>query len=166
MGAASTSRVIQYPEPGSLPGRDFPAWPFSSRFTPVPSGVLPALNQAGDPARRLPDPQLPHTGRPPEERSYPLSTMSVTDIPLGAESPAQRLRRTAAAVRVMLHWWGVHRALTSQQTEEFGAVTSADARLLTAGKKLGDTRHDAFRRLTSVGTRISSYGRPRRLAHD
>jgi hypothetical protein len=88
-----------------------------------------------------------------------LSTLSVADIPLTAESPAQRLRRTAAAVRVMLHWWGVHRALTSQQKEEFGAVTSADARFLTAGKKLVDTRHEAFRRLTSIRTRISSYWR-------
>jgi hypothetical protein len=88
-----------------------------------------------------------------------LSTLSVADIPLGAESPAQRLRRTAAAVRVLLHWWGVHRALTAQQKEEFGAVTAADARFLTAGKKLVDTRHEAFRRLTSVRTRITSYWR-------
>ena len=44
-----------------------------------------------------------------------MTTPSVATIPLGAESPAQRLRRTAAAVRVMLHWWGVHRALSSQQ---------------------------------------------------
>jgi hypothetical protein len=81
----------------------------------------------------------PHPERPYDGRSNPLSTLSVIDIPLSAESPAQRLRRTAAAVRVMLHWWGVHRALTSQQKEEFGAVTSADARFLTAGKKLVDT---------------------------
>ena len=39
-----------------------------------------------------------------------MSTLSFADIPLGSESPAQRLRRIAAAVRVMLHWWGVHRA--------------------------------------------------------
>jgi hypothetical protein len=59
----------------------------------------------------------------------------------------------------MLHWWGVHRALTAQQKEEFGAVTAADARFLTAGKKLVDVRHEAFRRLTSVRNRISSYWR-------
>jgi hypothetical protein len=59
----------------------------------------------------------------------------------------------------MLHWWGVHRALTARQKEEFGAVTSADARFLTAGKKLVDTRHEAFRRLTSVRTRITNYWR-------
>jgi hypothetical protein len=88
-----------------------------------------------------------------------LSALSVADIPLAAESPAQRLRRTAAAVRVLLHWWGVHRALSAQQKEEFGAVTSADTRFLTAGKKLVDTRHEAFRRLTSIRTRITNYWR-------
>jgi hypothetical protein len=85
--------------------------------------------------------------------------LSTSNIPLAAESPAQRLRRIAAAVRVLLHWWGVHRALTAQQKEEFGVVTSADARFLTAGKKLVDTRHEAFRRLTSIRTRITSYWR-------
>ena len=88
-----------------------------------------------------------------------MSTLSVADIPLSAESPAQRLRRTAAAVRVLLHWWGVHRALTPQQREEIGAAAAADARFLTAGKKLVDTRHEAFRRLTSIRTRITNYWR-------
>jgi hypothetical protein len=88
-----------------------------------------------------------------------MTTLTVSDVPLGAESPAQRLRRIAAAVRVCLHWWGVHRALTASQKEEFGAVTSADARFLTAGKKLVDTRHEAFRKLTGIKTRIGNYWR-------
>src|SRR6516165_8036558 len=91
--------------------------------------------------------------------SSSMTTLTVADIPLESTSPAQRLRRTAAAVRVMLHWWGVHRALSSQQKEEFGAVAVADSRFLTAGKKLLDTRHEAFRRLTSVKTRLSSFWR-------
>jgi hypothetical protein len=88
-----------------------------------------------------------------------MTAPTVNTIPLEAESPAQRLRRTAAAVRVMLHWWGVHRALTPQQREEIGSATSADARLLTAGKKLIDVRHEAFRRLTGIKTRIGNYWR-------
>jgi len=88
-----------------------------------------------------------------------MSTVTVSDIPLDTEGPAQRLRRLAAAVRVMLHWWGVHRALTAQQKEEIGSVTSADARFLTAGKKLVDVRHEAFRRLTSIRTRLVNYWR-------
>jgi hypothetical protein len=88
-----------------------------------------------------------------------MSTLTVSDVPLGAEGAAQRLRRTAAAARVTLHWWGTHRALTASQKEEIGAAAAADARLLTAGKRLVDTRHEAFRRLTSVRTRITSYWR-------
>jgi hypothetical protein len=88
-----------------------------------------------------------------------MTTLSVASIPLDGDSPAQRLRRTAAAVRVLLHWWGVHRALTTSQKEELGVVTAADARFLTAGKKLLDIRHEAFRRLTSIKGRISKYWR-------
>ncbi len=88
-----------------------------------------------------------------------MTTLTVPDIPLDTDDAAQRLRRTAAAVRVMLHWWGVHRALSPQQKEEFGSVASADSRFLTAGKKLIDVRHEAFRRLTAIKTRIGSYWR-------
>ena len=49
--------------------------------------------------------------------------------------------------------------LTARRRRKLGAFTSADARFLTAGKKLVDTRHEAFRNLTSIRTRISNYWR-------
>lgn len=88
-----------------------------------------------------------------------MSTLTVSDIPLEAENPAQRLRRTAAAVRVSFTWFGVHKTLTAAQKEEVGGTYGADARFLTAGKKLIDTRHEAFRRLTSIRTRVVNYWR-------
>jgi hypothetical protein len=88
-----------------------------------------------------------------------MSTLTVPDIPLDGNGPAQRLRRTAAAVRVSLHWWGTHRSLTAQQKEEVSAGYAADARFLTAGKKIIDVRHEAVRRLTSIRTRITNYWR-------
>jgi len=88
-----------------------------------------------------------------------MSTVTVSDIPLEAGSPAQRLRRVAAAVRVSLHWWGTHKSLTGQQKEEVGVAYDADSRFLTAGKKLVDTRHEAFRKLTSTRTRLGNYWR-------
>ena len=88
-----------------------------------------------------------------------MSTLTVTDVPLATEGAAQRLRRVAAAVRVCLHWWGVHRSLSSQQKEEVSAGYAADVRFLTAGKKIIDTRHEAFRRLTSIKSRLGSYWR-------
>lgn len=83
-----------------------------------------------------------------------MSAVSVSEIPLHADTPAQRLRRVAAAVRVHFTWWGVHKTLTSQQKEEVSASYGADIRFLTAGKKLVDVRHEAFRKLTALRTRI------------
>jgi hypothetical protein len=53
----------------------------------------------------------------------------------------------------------VHRTLSAQQKEQVGLGYQADARFLTAGKKLVDTRHQAFRRLTSLCTRVGQYWR-------
>lgn len=88
-----------------------------------------------------------------------MSTVTVSDISLEASSPAQRLRRQAAAVRVHFTWWGVHRTLTNQQKEEVSDAYGADARLLSAGKKIIDVRHEAFRRLTSIRTRVVNFWR-------
>jgi hypothetical protein len=88
-----------------------------------------------------------------------MSTLTVSDIPLGTESPAHRLRRTAAAIHLVVHWWGVHRSLSTQQKEEVSAGYAADVRFLTAGKKIIDTRHEAVRRLSSIKTRLGNYWR-------
>jgi hypothetical protein len=86
-------------------------------------------------------------------------TTLTADIPLDAANPAQRLRRVAAAVRVHFTWWGMHKTLTAQQKEEAGAAYGADARLLSAGKKILDVRHEALRRLTSIRTRVVKHWR-------
>ena len=54
---------------------------------------------------------------------------------------------------------GRAQTLTAQQKEEVGLAYEADVRFLTAGKKLVDMRHEAFRRLTSLRTRIVNYWR-------
>ena len=88
-----------------------------------------------------------------------MSIATLSPQLLETTSPAQRLRRLAAAVRVSLHWWGTHKSLTSQQKEEVGMTCGADARFLTAGKRLVDTRHEAFRNLTAIRSRLGSYWR-------
>src|SRR6516165_11836491 len=92
------------------------------------------------------------------ERSL-MSALRVHDAPPAEPSPAARLRRTTAAVRLHFTWWGVHKTLTAQQKEEVGAAYAADARFLTAGKKIIDVRHEAFRRLTSLRTRAVQFWR-------
>jgi hypothetical protein len=88
-----------------------------------------------------------------------MSAVATHEIPLAVDLPAERLRRTAAAVRVHFTWWGTHRSLTTRQKEEVGVACAADAKLLTAGKRLVDTRHPALRKLTGVKGRASNYWR-------
>lgn len=88
-----------------------------------------------------------------------MTTMTMTEAPLQAANPAQRLRRQAAAVRLSFTWFGVHRTLTNQQKEEVGESYGADSRMLSAGKKIIDVRHEAFRKLTSIRTRVVNYWR-------
>src|SRR5262245_30917677 len=86
-----------------------------------------------------------------------MTTLSMPDISLQPDGPADGLRRMAAAVRVQFTWWGVHKTLTAQQKEEVSATYGADTQFLTAGKKLVDVRHEAFRRLTSLRTSIVKF---------
>jgi hypothetical protein len=51
-----------------------------------------------------------------------MSALRVVHAPPEEASPAARLRRTTAAVRLHFTWWGVHKTLTAQQKEEVGAA--------------------------------------------
>ena len=71
--------------------------------------------------------------------------------------PAQRLRRTMAAARISLSWLGVHKTLTAGQKAQAAESFGAEGQFLSAGKKLLDTRHPAFKAVTGVKNRIRSY---------
>jgi hypothetical protein len=84
-------------------------------------------------------------------------TVHVTDIDLGADSPARRLRHLAAAVRVHFTWWGTRRTLTKEQKAEAAQPFDAAGEFLSASKKIVDTSHPAWKRLTGVKTAIGHY---------
>src|SRR5947209_4563915 len=70
---------------------------------------------------------------------------------------AERLRTTMAACRVQFTWWGVRRALTADQKAQAARTFDAEGEFLSAGKKLLDTKHTAFRAVTAIRTRIGDY---------
>ena len=70
---------------------------------------------------------------------------------------AQRLRTTMAACRVSFTWWGVQRTLTSEQKAQAAQAFDAEGEFLSAGKKLLDTKHTAFRAVTAIRTKIGDY---------
>ncbi len=71
--------------------------------------------------------------------------------------PAQRLRTTMAAVRVAFTWFGTRKTLTPAQKSEAADTFGAEGDFLSAGKKLIDTRHPAFKEVTAVRGRIVNF---------
>ena len=78
---------------------------------------------------------------------------------------AQRLRTTTAAVRLSFTWLGTRKTLTPDQRAQAAESFGAEGQYLSAGKKLLDTRHPAFKAVTAVKTRIVSYWKGMSLAY-
>jgi hypothetical protein len=62
-----------------------------------------------------------------------------------------------AACRVQFTWLGIRKALTPGQKARAAGAFDAEAPFLSAGKKLLDSRHPAFRAVTAVRGRIEAY---------
>jgi hypothetical protein len=74
-------------------------------------------------------------------------------------TPAQRLRTTMAACRVQFTWMGTQKTLTPEQRAQAAEAFDAEGQFLSAGKKLLDTRHSAFRAVTAIRTKATDYWR-------
>ena len=84
-----------------------------------------------------------------------MSTLLDEPLRQQAAAPAERLR-TTAAVRVSLSWLGVRKSLTVEQRAEAAEPFGAESKFLSAGKKLLDTNHPAFKAVTAVRGKIQS----------
>ena len=72
-------------------------------------------------------------------------------------SPSQRLRTTMAAVRVSLSWLGTRKTLTADQKALAADAFGAEGAFLSAGKKLLDTKHPAFKAVTAIKGSIGAF---------
>jgi hypothetical protein len=72
---------------------------------------------------------------------------------------ARRLRTTMAAVRLSFIWLGVRKTLSNEQKAQAADTFGAEANYLSAGNKLFDTSHTAFRAVTAIRNRAVSLWR-------
>lgn len=70
-----------------------------------------------------------------------------------------RLRDTMAAARLSFTWLGVRKSLTVEQKNQAADSFGAEGKFLSAGKKLLDTSHPAFKAVTAIKGRCLSYWR-------
>ena len=71
-------------------------------------------------------------------------------------APSQRLRTTMAAMRLSFTWFGVRKSLTTEQKAEAAEAFGADGDVLSAGKRLINTRHTKYKAVTSIRNRAVS----------
>jgi hypothetical protein len=84
---------------------------------------------------------------------------ALADAPLPAhahQAPSQRLRTTMAAARLSFTWFGVRKSLTPAQKALAAESFGAEGEYLSAGKKLIDTKHPAFRAVTAIRGRVQA----------
>lgn len=62
-----------------------------------------------------------------------------------------------AAVRVRFSWFGVRKSLSPEQKSRAADSFGAEGKFLSAGKRLFDTTHPAFKAVTTVRSRVVSY---------
>ena len=88
---------------------------------------------------------------------------TLVDAPTrGAVSPSaasQRMRDTMAAAKLSFMWLGVRKSLTVEQKNQAADSFGAEGKFLSAGKKLLDTSHPAFKAVTAIKGRCLSYWR-------
>jgi hypothetical protein len=82
-----------------------------------------------------------------------MTTLLEETMPASTTGAAHRLRITMAAVRLSFTWFGTRKTLSAEQKAEAADTFGAEGNYLSAGKKLFDTSHPAFRAVTAVRNR-------------
>src|SRR3954463_1625765 len=88
-----------------------------------------------------------------------MSTVSLLDRAEthSTTTAATRRRATMAAGRVSFTWLGTQKTLTPEQRAQAAEAFDAEGQFLSAGKKLLDVKHPAFRAVTAIRGKIQAY---------
>ena len=78
-------------------------------------------------------------------------------VAVHSDAASRRLRATMAAVRVAFTWFGVRKSLSQEQKAQAAESFGAEGEYLSAGKKLLNTSHPAFKTVTAIRGRAISY---------
>jgi hypothetical protein len=80
-------------------------------------------------------------------------------------TPSERLRQSMTAARLGFTWLGVHKSLNTSQKDQAANTFGAETRFVSAGKKLLDTAHPAFKAVTAIRSRAVNYWKENSLPY-
>lgn len=97
---------------------------------------------------------IDHTDAAP--RPAPAAGPDAADATAAA---AQRLRAVMAACRLQFRWLGTQKALSAAQRSVAAEAFDAEGEYVSAGKRLLDVRHPAYRAVTAIRTKAVDHWR-------
>jgi hypothetical protein len=86
-----------------------------------------------------------------------MSTTITSSQSTDTTNASDRLRNTMTAARVSFTWLGVHKSLNGTQKDQAAHTFGAESKFVSAGKKLLDTAHPAFKAVTAIRSRAVMY---------
>jgi hypothetical protein len=89
-----------------------------------------------------------------------VTELVVTDSPAdNVENTAREMRQSMGAVKLSFSWLGTQRKLSDAQTKQAAEMFAASTDLVTASKKLIDTKHPAYKAATAIKSQASAFWR-------
>jgi hypothetical protein len=85
-----------------------------------------------------------------------MTTLLTDPVLRQSTAPSQRLRTTMTAMRLSFTWFGVRKSLTAEQKAEAAEAFGAESDVLSAGKRLINTKHPKYKAVTSIRSRAVS----------
>ena len=87
------------------------------------------------------------------------------DASTSTQTASMRLRENFSACRLQFKWLGTSKTLSSDQKSQAAESFGADAASISAGKKLIDTKHDAYKALTSLKSQATRFWKENSLPY-
>ena len=94
-----------------------------------------------------------------------MSRTISTSPSLSETSPSHRLRGDFSAMKLSFKWFGVRRTLSDQQKRLAAEPFGAESGFLSTGKKLIDTSHPTYKKVSQVRSQALQYFRLRSLPY-
>ena len=86
-----------------------------------------------------------------------MSTVSEIPTSMEHDSSSDRLRQSFSAMRVSFAWLGTRKSLSSDQRSQAASPFGAEAKFISAGKKLLDTGHPAMKAVNQLKRQITEH---------
>jgi len=87
------------------------------------------------------------------------------NLPDSVIESAAEMRQSTGAVKLSFSWLGTQRKLSDAQTKQAADTFDAATELVTASKRLIDTKHPAYRAATAIKSQASAYWRSMTLPY-